>query len=190
MIEEINAEILKVCNDLIEEAQIISKLAPVSHLSTSKIQFQGGILGSIREYRESKRLEKLINVPICNGWTFYTYTYHLIHTAQELVKKQLEIQNATTVDDECYFGNVKLVVLSIETAHKAWFEYSPDMAWGINDKNDVVLAVSVNTNINNELRKLDLPEELSYLKKETSNNGDCLGVLLLFLIGNICTLFI
>lgn len=103
MIEDINAEIQKKCNDLIEEAEAIAKLPSVSHLSKSKVQFSGGIIGGIQEYREGKRLEKLLNVPICKGWTFYTYAFHLIDTAEELVKKQLEVQKVTTEKDDCYF---------------------------------------------------------------------------------------
>lgn len=90
MIDEINVEIQKKCNDLIEEAESIAKLSSVSHLSKSKVQFSGGILGGIQEYREGKRLEKLMNTPVCKDWTFYTYAFHLIDTAEELVKSNLK----------------------------------------------------------------------------------------------------
>lgn len=58
MIEDINIEIQKICDDLVQEAESIAQLPPVSHLSKSKIQFSGGILGGIQEYREGKRLKK------------------------------------------------------------------------------------------------------------------------------------
>ena len=83
MIDDINTEIQKICNELIEEAESIAKLSSVSRLSKSKVQFSGGILGAIQEHREDKRLEKLMNTPICKEWTFYTYAFHLIEAAAE-----------------------------------------------------------------------------------------------------------
>lgn len=192
MIDDINAEIQKICNDLIEEAESIAKLPSVSHLSKSKVQFSGGILGGIQEYREGKRLEKLMNTPICKEWTFYTYAFHLIDTAEELVKKQLEVQS-TTEQDECYFANVTLIVSTITIAHKAWFEYSPDMAWaGINvgDKKNVSLELSVDTYTKEEFRKLHLPAGMSFPEERRSTNGGCLGIFLFLIIGGICAILI
>ena len=42
MIDDINTEIKKICNELIEEAESIANLSSVSHLSKSKVQFSGG----------------------------------------------------------------------------------------------------------------------------------------------------
>lgn len=193
MIEDINAEIQKICNDLVEEAESIAKLPSVSHLSKSKVQFSGGILGGIQEYREGKRLVKLMNTPICKEWTFYTYASHLIDTAEELVKKQLEVQSTTTEQDECYFANVTLIVSTITIAHKAWFEYSPDMAWaGINvgDQKNVSLELSVDTYTKEEFRKLHLPAGMSFPEERKSTNGGCLGIFLFLIIGGICAILI
>lgn len=193
MIDNINLEIQQICNELVEEAKSIAQLPSVSHLSKSKIQFSGGIIGGIQEYREGKRLEKLLNAPICKGWTFYTYAFHLIDTAEELVKNQLEVQKVTTENDNCYFSNVNLIVSSITIAHKAWFEYSPDMAWAsvnVGDIKNVSLELSVDRYTKEEFQKLHLPEGLSFSIKQESTNGGCLGLLLFFIIGGICTFLI
>lgn len=185
MKEELNSEIRKICNDLIEEAQIISQLPSVSHLSKSILQFSGGILGGIQEFRERKRLEKLMNAPICKDWTFYTYAFRLIDTAEELVKKQLEVQSATTENDECYFGNVELIVSSIAVAHKAWFEYSPDMAWEgitVGDTKNVALELSIDTYTKEEFRKLHLPKGMSFPIEQQQGNRGCLWLCLFFII--------
>ena len=89
MTEILNKEIVQICNSLVEEATIIAKLEPVSHLSKSMIQFTGGILGGIQEYRESKRLIKLMNEVICNEWSFSSYAGHLLDVTTELVEKQI-----------------------------------------------------------------------------------------------------
>ena len=174
-----------------EDAESIAKLSSVSHLSKSKVQFSGGIFGAIQEYREDKRLEKLMNTPICKEWTFYTYAFHLIEVAEELVKKQLEVQSTTTEQDECYYANVTLIVSTIAAAHKAWFEYSPDMAWaGINvgDKKNVSLELSVDTYTKEEFRKLHLPDGMSF-PVEQQGNGGCLSFIIMLLIPTITLLY-
>lgn len=191
MIDDINTEIQKICSELTEEAESIAKLSSVSHLSKSKVQFSGGIFGAIQEYREDKRLEKLMNTPICKEWTFYTYAFHLIEVAEELVKKQLEVQSITTEQDECYYANVTLIVSTIAAAHKAWFEYSPDMAWaGINvgDKKNVSLELSVDTYTKEEFRKLHLPDGMSF-PVEQQGNGGCLSFIIMLLIPTITLLY-
>ena len=85
MIDDINIEIQQMCNDLLEEAKAIAQLPPVSHLSKSKIRFYGGIIGTIQDYREEKRLVKLLNAPICKGCSFYAYAFHLIDTTKRLL---------------------------------------------------------------------------------------------------------
>lgn len=177
---------------MIEEAESIANLSSVSHLSKSKVQFSGGIFGAIQEYREDKRLEKLMNTPICKEWTFYTYAFHLIETAEELVKKQLEVQSTTTEQDECYFANVTLIVSTITVAHKAWFEYSPDMAWaGINvgDQKNVSLELSVDTYTKEEFRKLHLPDGMSFPVEQQQGNGGCLSFIIMLLIPTITLLY-
>ena len=192
MIDDINTEIKKICNELIEEAESIANLSSVSHLSKSKVQFSGGIFGAIQEYREDKRLEKLMNTPICKEWTFYTYAFHLIETAEELVKKQLEVQSTTTEQDECYFANVTLIVSTITVAHKAWFEYSSDMAWaGINvgDQKNVSLELSVDTCTKEAFRKLHLPDGMSFPVEQQQGNGGCLSFIIMLLIPTITFLY-
>lgn len=190
MIDDINIEIQQMCNDLLEEAKAIAQLPPVSHLSKSKIRFYGGIIGTIQDYREEKRLVKLLNAPICKGCSFDAYAFHLIDTTKKLVEKQLEVQKVTTENDDCYFSNVNLIVSSVTIAHKAWFEHSPDMACSVGDDKNVPLEHSVDKYTKEEFRKLHLPEGLSFSTIQESTNGGCLGLLLFFIISGICTFLI
>ena len=193
MIEQLNKDIELICNKLIDEAGFIAKLDPVSHLSKSKIQFSGGILGGIQEFRESKRLIKLMNEVICNEWSFYSYAGHLLDVTTELVEKQIEVQNNCQETDDCYYGNVTLIVNSVALAHKAWYEYSPDMAMAgirIGDEDNVSLELSIDSMIKNEFRKLHLPNGMSFPEeKETSNSG-CLGLLLIIIVPTIIALIV
>ncbi len=192
MIDDLNLEIQRICNELLEDAQIIAQLPPVSHLSKSKIQFTGGILGALQENREMSRLKQLINAPICKDWSFYTYAFHLIDTAEELASKQLKVQELSTEEDNCYYENVRLIVHSIDEAHRAWYCYSPDMAVAgirVGDKDDVSLELSVDTYTKEEVKKLHLPPELSFINEEKRNKGGCLGLILILLIPSLALMF-
>lgn len=190
--DDLNLEIQRICNELVEDAQIITQLPPVSHLSKSKIQFAGGILGALQENKEMKRLEQLINVPICKDWTFYTYAFHLIDIAEELANIQLKVQELSTEEDSCYYDNVRLIVQSIDEAHRAWYGYSPDMAVAgirVGDKDNVSLELSVDTFTKEEVKKLHLPPELSFINDEKTNKGGCLGLILILLIPSLALMF-
>lgn len=185
MIEKLNKDIEQLCKDLLEEASIIAKLPSVSHLSQSTIQFSGGILGGIREYRENKRLVKLMNEIICKEWSFYTYPSHLADIATQLVEKQIEVQKKSKETDNWYFGNVTLIINCVNAAHRAWYEHSPDMAMaGIRygDEKNVSLELSVDSWIKDEFRKLHLPEGMSFPVEKEKNNSGCLGLLLIIFI--------
>ena len=111
----------------------------------------------------------------------------------ELVEKQIEVQNNSQETDNCYYGNVTLIVNSVALAHKAWYEYSPDMAMAgirIGDEDNVSLELSIDSMIKNEFRKLHLPNGMSFPEeKETSNSG-CLGLLLIIIVPTIIALIV
>ena len=191
-VEQYNSEIRKICDELVEEGAIFNQLSPVSHLSKSRIQFVGGILGAIREIREEKRLVKLMNAKVCKDWSFYNYAGHLMDVAAKLTELQLNVQKLTTEDDDCYFGNVRLIALDFSIAYEAWYKYSPDMAEAaitIEDEKNVALAPTVNAVIKDEFKKLSLPEDIKISEEEKEKNG-CLGVILLILVIGFGLIFI
>lgn len=191
IVEQCEQEILQVCKELVEESKIIGNLERVSHLSSSFIQFHGGILGTVREYRERKRLEELINTPICGEWTFYTYAFHLYRTAKFLVEKQIEIQKILTKEDERYYANIELIMTSVNQAHAAWYEYSPDMAMEgirIGDEDNISLELTIDSLIVDEFKKMDLPDTIHF--EEHPPKKGCLGVLLILLLPMAIPLFL
>lgn len=186
-VEELDAEIHKICDSLVEEANAISLLDPVSHLSNTRrywIQF-GGIFEIIRRNREDKRMYKLMNVTICKEWTFYSYVFHLIEIAQDLTQKQTEIQKAISEKDPRYFDNVRLIVSSISTAHDAWFEHSPTLAVE-KLSNKTSLEQHFRESTKNEFCKLRSPDDMTFTSDEDQDGCGCyLVALILFIIGGI-----
>lgn len=186
-VEELDAEIHKICDSLVEEANAISQLAPVSHRSKSRIRFEGGIFGAIREHREGKRLDKLMNIPIYKDWNFCDYAFHLIDTAETLVQKQLEIQRILTEDDARYYGNVDLIRSCVTTARNAWYEYSPDMAMDIGYE-DAPVIITINAHIGEEFKKLHSRQ--STQEPDSGAKNGCFGIILLLVISGVCVAII
>lgn len=184
-IEDLRTDIVNTCKTIIEESVPFANAAPVSHRSKAFIQFDG-ILGVVQGYREDKRFEKLINAPISDEWTFYTFAFHIIETAETLADKVCELQKQITHDTDEYLQVVLLVIASIEQAENNWLHYSPDMAiegMKIGNQDNVSLGLSVDKLTRKAFLKMDMPEETKNLimPKEEKNSG-CLGQLLLILI--------
>ena len=186
-VEQHTQEIEAICKKLTELADAISQLEPVSHLSKAKIQWTGGVLGAVQEVREGKRLEKLINEPIYNGMSFYQLAFYIATCCETMVDKQLEVQKLVSPDNLAYYENTKLIAFSVNAAHNAWYNYSPDMAnegITIGDEKNVALNPSVLGSIKEDTAKLDLPPELqSYKQPDNPESGGCFGALLVLLLG-------
>lgn len=167
-----------------DSISVIGNLQPVTYLSQSKIQFQGGILGGIREYRENKRLEKLINEPIFKEKSYVTYGVFLAETAEKASKILSEIQQILSKEDSRYYGLVVASFATLKTAQEVWFHYSPDLsAVGVNLRGESEsLSDGIRCWINGEYCKLDLPEAMQAMKhpeKTQQESSGCFGTLLL-----------
>lgn len=182
--EEILYKIAGICETFTQEIDTLSKYNRVSHLSQSKIQFQGGILGGIREYKEGKRLEKLINQPLVGEYSFYTYAFHIVEQADELSSLILEYQRLADKDSEDYYTPIEPAINTTMKAISIWYNLSPDMAEApitIGDEKNVALGPTVKGWVKDSFAKIDLPESYSSFKKTDSPSGGpgCFGTLLL-----------
>lgn len=185
MKQEVTEQILSLCAILKSEAQSIMLLEPVSHLSKGIIRWHGGVIGSIQEYRETKRGVKMMNEPFFKDWTYYSYGYRLYQAAQELVKLQLQIQQTYSPEEDLYYANTRLIVDTLISAREAWKHYSPDLytaVFSFNGGDEGSWGLSVEDEINKKILEMDLPSELKSLIEGQMDNGGCLGVLLLFLM--------
>lgn len=182
--EEILDKIAGICETFTNEIDALSKYDRVSHLSNSKIQFQGGILGGLREYREGKRLEKLMNQPLVGEYSFYKYAFHIIEQAEALTTLIIDYQKLVGKDSEEYYTPIEPAINITMKAISTWYNLSPDMAQApitIGDEKNVALEPTVNGWVKDSFAKIDLPESYSSFKKQDSQSGGsgCFGTLLL-----------
>lgn len=175
--------ILDAINDITSE---ISLKTPVSHKSQARIQWYGGIPGAIKDIRESKRLEKLINEPIVKDISFWDMSFFIINKTELLVSKQLELQKILSDSDPRFYGIVIDIYNLIKNLTSAWYNYSPDMATELmksGDLKNISLLELVQHCTKTEILKLKLPEKLQFLKitNDDSNSG-CFSILIAFFI--------
>lgn len=182
--EELQLQIDTICSELKEATSIISALDPVSHLGKSKFRFYGGIIGAIQEIREDRRLEKLANIHIYKNYTFYSFAYYLRDITSTLINAQIAIQECTSKDDDCYYGNALNIIENISVAFVAWYSYSPDMATSISSEagEGVSLALYLDIFIKEAFRQMDLPEGITIEDSKEESNSGCFGVIMIFII--------
>lgn len=183
-IDDLIQELKGLLADVEESISVIGNLQPVTYLSQSRIQFQGGILGGIREYRENKRLEKLINTPIFKEKSYVTYGVFLAQTAEKASKILSQIQQVLSKEDVRYYSLVVSSFDTLKAAQDVWYHYSPDLsAVGVNLRGESErLSYGIRRWINSEFRKLDLPEAMQAMKqsqKTQHKSSGCFGTLLL-----------
>ena len=182
-INELNAKINKIIDTFSNISKFLRGKEQATYLNHSKIQWTGGIIGAISEYKEDKRLEKLLNAPLYDDLSFYKMTWFIIEETNKMVDNQLEIQKLCTIKDDIYYGNVKRILESTLDIIEAWYNYSPEAAEAsltIGDQKDVGLYATVEYQTKQALKKLDLPPGLVLKEAPTStDNSGCLG----FIIG-------
>ncbi|MBQ6311206.1 MAG: hypothetical protein IJK74_06630 [Bacteroidales bacterium] len=178
----------------------LSSLSPVSHLSKARIQWVGGIGGAIREYREDKRLMKLINAPLFQEKSFYNISFIIIEKAEDLSAKQANLQKLLTKDDPLYFGLAQRIEIAVNACFASWFNYSPDMAYApltIEDEKNVSLFATVDHYTKEAFKQMDRSGYVEENKssEKTSGKAGCLGLLItvaitfLGIIGGICLFY-
>lgn len=189
-VKQLKAEIKEIINVFQKMGDFFISQETVSHLNQSKVQWQGGIFGAIREMKEEKRLVKILNTPIYNGQSYYQLSSYIINQTNEMVDKQLTIQSLLSKEDAYYYDGVVEIFQSVVTIIKAWYDYAPDIARAgitIGDEKDVALLPTVEAWTKEAIKKLDLPEGLVIHEDKSSEGGSgCLGVILLFIACSSC----
>jgi len=181
-VEKLNEQIREVIKSFEEIVTTLGGKEQRTYLNHSKWQWNGGIIGAIQDYRQDKRLEKLMNEPICNGLSFYKMAFYIIRETSKMVECQKKIQSLTTPEDSVYYDNVKYIFKAVVGTIEAWYNYSPEAAEAsitIGDEKDVALLPTVEYQTKQDLKTLDLPPGLTiHEEPENSGNSGCLGVVL------------
>ncbi len=185
-VKDLVLELNSIISELKDMCVFFSTQATVSHLSQSKWQWQGGIMGAIREYKEDKRLLKIMNTPLYNGKSYYQLCFHIISKTDEMVEKQQEIQSLTDKSDELYYDGVKKIFSIVIESIKAWHDYAPDVAQAsitIGEEKGVALLPTVEGWTKDAIKKLDLPDGMIIHEyKPREDNSGCLGVIAFLIV--------
>lgn len=148
-----------------------------------------GVVGAIQESREEKKRIAFLNEPLYRGMSYCKIAFLIMDKIDELVEKALVLQKLKTKDDIEYIAVGKLAFDYATNAAFAWYNYAPDAAElpiTIGDQKDVGLWISVKSEVEEQLLRLDLSEELKKQlllnKNDNDGNTGCLGVFTLFIV--------
>ena len=190
-INDLNEKIDAVIEKFSDISRCLNEKDEATYLNHSKWQWTGGIIGAIAEYKQEKRLEKLLDTPIYGDLSYYKMTWFIIEETEKMVDAQAEIQKLTTPQDLIYYENIKKILDSLLGIIQAWYNYSPEAANAsltIGKEKNVGLYLTVDYQTKELLRKLDLPPELKLYDTPESKNSGCMGIIIGFAI--IQSLFI
>lgn len=130
-----------------------------------------GILGSLREKSEQKKLRKFLETKIYKDMSFDQIGYKLVTIATDLCNTQIKIQKLLQKEDEDYYGYAVKIIDEMELCRNRWFNISPKVAMEsltLADGTKIQWGPQVEYEMQSEYIKMDLPDEPKYktLKKE------------------------
>ncbi len=185
-VKELVLELNSIVDELKKMCLFLSSQETVSHLSQSTWQWQGGIMGAIREHKEEKRLLKIMNTPLYNGKSYYQLCFYIISKTEEMVEKQQEIQSLIDKSNDLYYDGVKKIFSIVIDCIKSWHDYAPDVARAsitVGEQKNVALLPTIEGWTKDEIKKLDLPEGMViHEDKPREDNSGCFGVIAFFII--------
>ena len=192
-INKLTSEIMEEVNEINQITDALLLFEPVSHKSQAKIQWNGGVIGAIKEHKEEKKLYEILNTKLYKDFSFYNIAMLIITKAEILTKYQLKIQQLINIKDNAYYENNELIIETINTCINAWYRFSPDAAEAkitMGEEKDVALNPTVRYHTNKAFAKLNLQEEYNYINEKAQkdnlvNQGSgCLGLILLFIVSS------
>lgn len=186
-LEELNLHINKLLAEVQQMTKDFSNLDSFSHYNQLISALSPtGLLGALRENAEQKKLMKFLQTKIYKEMSFDEIGVKIAIIAEDLSMTQVEVQKKTKPSDDCYYGNVRLIVNALEKCKDAWEAISPAVAMEELKRKDgstLVLGPQVEYWIQLELIKMDLPQEYERIKKsvkKAENGGSgCMVILAL-----------
>lgn len=180
-LEELNLHIKEVLDEIQQMTKDFSNLDTFSHYNQALGALTPtGLLGALRENAEQNKLMKYLKTKIYKDMSFDEIGDKIVEMAGDLSKNQIEVQKKTSPSDECYYGNVKLIVDALEKCRNAWEAISPKVAMEELTRRDgskFQLGPQIEYWMQCELVKMDLPKDYNRIKKsveQVQNGGGCM----------------
>lgn len=159
----------------------IEKDGRISH--SPKIQWSG-VVGAIQESKEEKKRIAFLNDQLYKGMSYAKLAFFIINKTDEIVEKALLLQESTKKSDLEYYSIGELAFNYTTNAAGVWHNYAPEAAETpitIGDQENVSLWLSVKSEIEEQLLRLnlsdDLREQLLPKNESEGKSAGCLGII-------------
>lgn len=187
-LEELNLHITTVLNEVHQMTKDFSCIDSFSHYnSLAGVLAPAGLFGALRENAEQKKLMKYLSTKIYKDMSFDEIGYKIADIAEDLSNTQIEVQKITSTTDDCYFGNVRLIINALEKCKAAWEAISPKVAMEelkCKDGTTLQLGPQIEYWMQCEFVKMDIPKEYDRIKKsikKAQNGSGCIFTMLIFI---------
>jgi len=151
-----------------------------------------GILGSIRENHQNKKLYKYLSTKIYKGMSFDEIGMLLTEAAEDLSNTQVKVQKLTTPSDPCYYDNVKKIIDTLAECRTEWIKIAPEVTkeelTRASDGAKFFLDPQVEHWMNCEYIKMDLPQDYNEIKRSVDRVKGGNGCMVIILIAISATI--
>ena len=187
-LDQLNSHLEEVLEDVYQMTKDFMNTETFSHYSQFlSVLTPSGLLGAFREKTEQKKLRKFLETKIYRNMSFDEIGFNLIHIAKDLSETQAEIQKRVSKDDEKYYGNVELIIETLEKCMNSWQEISPKVAMEVltlANGTEFQLGPQVEFEMQIEYAKMDLPPKYNRIKKsikQAQNGSGCMIIIVIAL---------
>ena len=166
-------------------------LTRFSHYSQfAAVLTPAGLLGSLRESIQTKRLMKYLDTKIYNNMSYDSLGFYMANAAENLSKAQAKVQKMVTPANPVYFENVRAIIDSLLKYHTEWKEVAPEV-YGeeltLKSGEKFYLGIQMEYEMHKFFTQMELPEgEYKEIQKNVKN-ADNEGSGCMVFIGSILT---
>ena len=122
----------------------------------------GGLLGSLREGIQNKKLMRYLGTKIYNGMAYDGLGDFIQQAAEDLSKAQIKVQKMISPSDPMYYGNAKSIMDVCLKYLVEWKEIAPEVykeEVTLNTGDKVNLGAQIEFWVQEELVNMELPED-------------------------------
>lgn len=159
----------------------------------------GGLLGSLREGIQNKKLKRYLGTKIYNGMAYDELGDFVQQAAVELSKAQIKVQKMVSPLDPMYYGNAKSIMDVCLKYLAEWKEIAPEVQneeVTLNSGDNVNLGDQIEFWVQKELVNMELPEgeykEVKANVKAIVNGSGCMVFFAIILTASLlaaCSIF-
>ena len=167
-------ELIKEVDSLSSELQLIDE---DNCPAVREACVNSGLLDFFTAKYENQRISKFFGQPLYKGMTYRQIADHILHLAAKLSKAQRCHQQSVQQDAPDYYDHIDQIVLSLHQCLQAYYDILPKASqhrMKLSDGSTPQLITLIETLVNAEIIKMDIPDNYWHLIRQVRKNQSLL----------------